>query len=319
MITLQLGDFIFQEMEIPEVIPFGGQYHLATKKLVGGARVVDNLGPDPKPIEWSGVFFPTIDGSSALDRAQLVKQMADSGQPVYLSWDSLYYQVMIRAFEPDYRFARIPYRISCEVIADLSSPTYQDFDPDADYLINGDLDSAATLTSNIGNSTLSGLMGTLQSAAGSVGTFVNAARSTVNSVLQPLHAVSAQVTSMIAATDVTLASFGVPGGVVPGVPAATNVASLLSNITANTQQVNLLQLKALCGRMTLNLNQINSSVRTITVSGGNLYDIAALEYGDATAWTTIAQANGLTDPQLSGITQLTIPPYNATSGGILSA
>ncbi|MFM0630777.1 LysM peptidoglycan-binding domain-containing protein [Paraburkholderia xenovorans] len=319
MITFQLGDFVFQEMEIPESIPFGGQHLLSTKKLIGGARVVDALGPDPKPLEWSGTFFPTPDGQSALARALTLKQIFDAGKPVYLSWDSLYYQVLIANYDPDYRFGRIPYRISCVIIADLTAPVYQDFAPDADDLINGDLDTADTLSSSVGDSTLTGLMTTLKTAAAKVGTFVNAAKSEVNSVLQPLHAVSNQVLSLIGKVDSTLASVGVPGGVLPGVPAIANIAALTSQLSANSVQISLLRLKAVTGRMALNLGQINSSVRTITVPGGNLFDIAAHQYGDATAWTVIAQANGLTDPQLVGITQLTIPPFNGNTGGVLNS
>ncbi len=55
----------------------------------------------------------------------------------------------------------------------------------------------------------------------------------------------------------------------------------------------------------------------ITVAGGNLFAIAAQQYGDATAWLQIARANGLSDPFLSGLVTLTIPPYDrAQSGGV---
>src|SRR5258708_3548827 len=114
-ITLTLGDFVFQDMEVPEVIGFGLEQRLAVKKLVGGVRDIQALGPDPHPIAWSGIFFPTSDGQSALDRAEAIKSMLIQAQPVTLSWDRIYLMVYIRSFDPDYRFARIPYRISCEV------------------------------------------------------------------------------------------------------------------------------------------------------------------------------------------------------------
>jgi nucleoid-associated protein YgaU len=38
-----------------------------------------------------------------------------------------------------------------------------------------------------------------------------------------------------------------------------------------------------------------------------LYDVAAQHYGDGSKWQAIAQANGLTDPNLTGINTLTIP------------
>jgi nucleoid-associated protein YgaU len=53
----------------------------------------------------------------------------------------------------------------------------------------------------------------------------------------------------------------------------------------------------------------------ITVAGGNLFQIAAQQLGDATQWIRIAQANGLSDPQLSGVVTLTIPDPDPTAGG----
>lgn len=51
-------------------------------------------------------------------------------------------------------------------------------------------------------------------------------------------------------------------------------------------------------------------------NGGNLFELAAQLYGDATLANIMAQANGLSDPFLSGTVTLTIPPLNtAQSGG----
>jgi L-ascorbate metabolism protein UlaG (beta-lactamase superfamily) len=56
---------------------------------------------------------------------------------------------------------------------------------------------------------------------------------------------------------------------------------------------------------------------TITVVGGNLFAIAAQQLGDATQWIRIAQANGLTDPMLSGLATLVIPdPDPSQTGGL---
>lgn len=319
-ITLVLGDFTFQDMEVPEVIGFGGAQALSVKKLLGGVRVIDAMGTDPKPLEWSGTFFPTQDGQSALDRALTLQQMKDAAQPIALSWDQLYLMVYIRSFEPDYRFARIPYRIVCEVLKDQTAPIYADAEPDADDLINGDLDSANTLTSATGDSTLSGLMGSVSSAVSNVKTFVGASLSTVASVLQPIHQAVSYVTSQIGTVDNILASVGVPAGVLPSIPVLQNVGVFSSIVNATTLQVQYTQIGALLGRMQTNLSQINSSGRVITVGGGNLFDIASKEYGDPSAWTQIAQANNLSDPTLAGVSTLIIPPYNnGTSGGVLTS
>jgi hypothetical protein len=319
-ITLILGDFTFQDFEVPEEIGFGGDQKLAIKKMLGGVRDIQALGTDWRPIAWSGQFFPTQSGQSALDRALTLEQMKNAAQPLALSWDELYLMVYIRTFEPDYRFARIPYKIVLEVLQDLTAPVYADADPDADDIINGDLDTSNTLASGIGDSTLTGLMGALSTAAGAVSTFVGAAQSTIASVLQPLNAATQRVSYLIASTDVTLASATAPAGVLPGVSVTVNVAAFTAYSTAANLQPQLLQLQGVLGRMATNLGLVNSSVQTVTVGGGNLFDIASKQYGDPTAWTQIAQANNLSDPTLTGITTLVIPPYNnGTSGGVLSA
>ncbi|MFL9904220.1 LysM peptidoglycan-binding domain-containing protein [Paraburkholderia fungorum] len=54
------------------------------------------------------------------------------------------------------------------------------------------------------------------------------------------------------------------------------------------------------------------AITTVTVSpGDDLYRLAAQYYGDATAWTLIARANGLTDPLIQTDSTLDIPVYNA--------
>jgi nucleoid-associated protein YgaU len=57
------------------------------------------------------------------------------------------------------------------------------------------------------------------------------------------------------------------------------------------------------------------STQVITVAGGNLFKLAAVYLNDATQWVRIAQANGLSDPVLSGLTTLVIPPVNPNAGG----
>ena len=56
-------------------------------------------------------------------------------------------------------------------------------------------------------------------------------------------------------------------------------------------------------------------MRTLTIAGGNLFQIAAAELGDATQWIRIAQLNGLSDTMLTGVTTLLIPDPNPNAGG----
>lgn len=60
---------------------------------------------------------------------------------------------------------------------------------------------------------------------------------------------------------------------------------------------------------------------SIAVSqGDDLFRISTRLYGDAAAWTLIANANGLSDPLITTDATLTVPDYNAARAqdGILA-
>lgn len=59
-------------------------------------------------------------------------------------------------------------------------------------------------------------------------------------------------------------------------------------------------------------------MRTVVVSGGDLYHLALQYLSDGTQWNRIAQANNLLDPVITGTVTLKIPSVNAQlTGGIL--
>jgi hypothetical protein len=57
----------------------------------------------------------------------------------------------------------------------------------------------------------------------------------------------------------------------------------------------------------------------MTVVGGDLYRLAAQNYGDATQWYRIAASNGLYDPVVPGPIVLVVPnpSMQPTNGGVL--
>ena len=58
-------------------------------------------------------------------------------------------------------------------------------------------------------------------------------------------------------------------------------------------------------------------MQTITIAGGNLFQIAAQYLNDATQWIRIVALNDISDPMLSGVVTLLIPdPDPNASGGI---
>jgi L-ascorbate metabolism protein UlaG (beta-lactamase superfamily) len=57
----------------------------------------------------------------------------------------------------------------------------------------------------------------------------------------------------------------------------------------------------------------------ITVASGTLFNVALQHLGDATQWVRIASLNGISDPWLSGLVTLQLPPFDASAGGGVGA
>ena len=314
---LTLADLQFSRYEIPSHLSFGGEQALAIHELVGGNRIVDSMGRQDKPLEWSGVFF----GDNATDRANYLNWLRIDGSQHTLTWGAYRYQVIIKSVTLDFeRFYQIPYSISCVVVYDgTNMPSSSPATP-IDSAIGQDLNTANTLTGSIGDGTLSGLMNTLNGAISSVSTFAHAAQSTISSVMTPLQAVQARVSTLIAATGNTIANIATLGGVLPNNPIAKNTSTLTGQITGFTQMPLLLNLQNATGRMAVNLNaQATSGTSVTTASGSNLFSMASQQYGDPTAWTTIARANNLTDPQLTGIQTVILPASQDNSAGVFGS
>lgn len=312
--TVQLGDLVFTGLEVPESIPWGGDQALVVQRLVGGARVIDAMGRDDMPLTWSGIFL----GAAAFDRAQYVNSQRVAGQALTLSWGGLNFTVVVRTFRADYRLAvHIPYEITCEVVTDNVTATTPGIVPNVDDQMDSDMTTSLGLGQGIGDSTLNGLLGTLNTAISGVSTFANASQSVIASVLTPIAAVQGQVQTLLAAAINTAQNVASVGGVLPGSPILQNVNSLASQVTAYQQQPLLLNLQSVMGRMAANASSVGTNSRSVVVGGGNLFNLASKQYGDPTSWTAIAKANGLTDPQLSGIQTIIVPMQPDNAGGFL--
>lgn len=313
-ISLQLGDVTFADFEIPESISVGGSQMLRLHKLVGGVRVIDSMGRDDAPLAWSGTFM----GTNAVARAQALDALRVAGGQLLLTFGQYRYQVVIGDFRANLqRPYLIPYTISCEVVADQSVQTVAQDSPTVDDAIDSDLSDAQDDSDTIGDPTLTGLMATLQSAAAAVQTFANAAQSVIASVANPLQAVQGRIATLLTA-QVSLQASGSFAGITVG--ASVSSASALSvQITVNTNLQTLYGLQNTLGRVANNLAAITESPNTVTVGGGNLFQLADQAYGDPTDWTAIASANGLSDPFVTGPVTLVIPTAAPASGGVLDA
>lgn len=310
-VVVTLGGVAFEEFEVPEALPFGGSQMLAVKKLIGGQRSIDAMGDDDVPIEWSGRFR----GANAVTRAKALDAKRKAGKALRLTWAEFAYDVVIQDFFPVYMRGglEIPYRIVCVVISTPDADT----GPDAHQMILADAATASALGAKIGDGKLSGLLGGLDGAIGKVSDFAKASQATINSVLDPIRAVQGRVSTLIASAENTLLSVTTLGGVLPNNPLAKIAQPLVRQVSAMRQVTDLYDLGFTTDRMAANLGAIGAGGAEVVTAGGDLYRLAAKTYGDAGEWPTIAKANGLTDPMLSGIHKLLIPPAKTGADGLL--
>lgn len=302
---LFLGWFEFQEFEIPESIPLGGSQAQIIHRFPGGARVVQAMGRDDEPISWSGLFT----GPNAVDRARELDLMRVQGREQELLFFGYRFSVVIRRFcYQVQRYYRVPYQLDLEVVLDKTQAGPFNVADSLTEAITSDSTAAVGLGNGIGDSSLTGLLSTMDSAIKSVSDFAKATQATINGVLAPVSAVMSRVNILIGTVSNTVNSVVTLGGILPNSPIAQQASRLTGQVAAMTQLPLLYNLQSVAGRIQTNLNLINSgpNTRTVTVGGGTLYDVAAKQYGDATMWNAVAEANQLTDPNITSVKNLTI-------------
>lgn len=140
--------------------------------------------------------------------------------------------------------------------------------------------------------------------------FSNAPRALLTPVALALVASQQRTADLIAETEAALAT---DMGATPDRIAA----ALLVQSAAATKLVSLYALGSVLSRMASNLGAAGVSGSPTTQVGGDLAFLAAKAYGDAVAWTTIARANHMTDPVLTGVNELIIPPTSDGADGVL--
>lgn len=313
--ALKLGNFQFKDLEVPESIPFGGTQKLAMHDLVGGTRVIDSMGAFCGPVEWSGWLL----GKDALARARQLDDLRERGASLLLQWSEIYYAVVIRDFRADFQRAyKIPYKIVCEVASDLSKFAGSDAGQSIDRQIKSDAAAVTDMGSAIGDGTLSGLIDSANSAIDTVASFANAAQSTLSNVLQKVTAVRDRAQALVASANSELMKVATLGGILPNNPVAQQVAKLNGQINSALSLPVLVQLDRVAGRMQTNIASVYKSAKHVVTAGGDLMKLAAKEYDDAMAWTSLAKANLelLWDPLVEGVKTLIVPLHKDTAGGL---
>lgn len=313
--VVQLGEIAFDRTEVPERLPFGGQQTLDEKRLIGGKKVADAMGWEVAPIAWEGVFF----GKEAEARARSVEAIAVAGVAVELSWSTFRYKVIVQRFDGDFRrFYHVPYSILCVVIEDLASPASAPAGPTVDDMMASDMSDAKKLGAAIGDGPLNSALGVLDKAVAGVSNFATAAQGALSSVLAPLAEVQGRVETLISTVSNTVTNVATLGGIVPNNPVAAMVSKFTDQVAAFGQLPQLYDLQNVLGRMETNLGNVRVAGSEVLMAGGDLFSLAASEFGSATEWSAIARANGLTDPFLTGINRILVPAAPEGADGVLT-
>lgn len=194
--TIQLGSFVFSDLEVPQQINFGGMQQLVQHDLIGGVRVVDALGASDSDITWSGLMT----GPSALARAQAINQLRASGQKLSLKWFNLNYNVVIQNFQANTeRFYQVTYTITLRVISDGANPVSTQNLQGFNEAINNDLATATAITSQVNIPGVNATMNVLAGAIHAVSSFNGASPSAIATITVPLNnAIGAVQTALLA-------------------------------------------------------------------------------------------------------------------------
>ncbi len=309
---LILGDFEFLQFEIPERLSIPGRQKTVIHQMIGGKRVIDVLGVEYDAFSWSGI----ITGSNAGDRVTVLESMRDAGKSLTLTLDGYSFTVVITSFTPQYEYVyRRPYTIEVGIVQRNDSPLRVDALTGAlDALINGDVGTTLGLAGTVDISSVTAAVTTVQSAVAAVTDFAHATVDTVQTIVRPIVAAQTLVSQSISQLEASASEITTLGGLVPGNPISKTISNILTQADLTTRTPALYQMQSVLSRLNKNVQsgQTADGVREITLSGGNLYQVASDQYGDASLWSSLASANNITDPQLTGINTLTIPS-NPTS------
>jgi hypothetical protein len=304
---LVLGEFEFMEFEVPEQIAIHGRQKTVQHQLIGGRRIIDVLGTEYEPLTWSGI----ITGSQAGERVSALERMRDTGHPVLLTLDDYRFTVVITAFSPVYEFIwRRPYSIEVAVVRNEGTPDKTNALTGAlRGLIESDLGHALGLTNIISVDAVTQAVSKLHRAVKGITDFAHATVVQIQAVVRPLITARNIVQHELAVLEAAAEDISSLGGLIRGNPVSLSVSRLLMQLDHTTRIPALYRLQEVLGRLNKNINAglMSGGGRSVTQAGGNLYQVASEQYGDASRWVSIAEANKIADPQLSGIQTLNIP------------
>lgn len=247
--NVTLGEITFSGIALPGAMRWGGRQRLSRQQAPGGAVLVTDLGTTWEPIAWQGTF----EGPGAAKQAQQVYAAMKTGKPLVLAWLDQQWLVVIRQFAADDTTTGwVPYRITCEVLADASAFAGPAGPPSLGERIIGDINNALGFNVVDAANQAASLLGKVQQAANLAGAITKGGSAFTG------VASAAGLAAGAVGGAVTLAETGINGlsGVVSGAAkavswvdgAATQAGNLANAVAAN----------GFIGRVTANLSHAST-------------------------------------------------------------
>lgn len=225
--AVTLGSFTFQDTEVPEQMPYGGQQRLAVQKMIGGDRQINTLGLDKDDIKWSGIMR----SSDRESRAKQLLGMMASGKTFSLAWGQEHEQVVISSFQPVVEAFWISYTITCCVAPPPKSASKKK--PDFLTRMADDAMSAVGLTPSDLTAATSAL-GQVQSAVSAVSSLVPGS-SVFGKILNATGAAQSLLTGAQSAADGSLAGVINAAATGAGLMGATGATALINQMGSVVQ------------------------------------------------------------------------------------
>lgn len=291
---LILDTFVFDEarLETPESYgDLGGTQSLSQHDYPGGTRTHKSYGYFPALQKWRAKFH----GVDASDRAEGVKRILAAGREVKLQYGNRSWLGRVAKFSPTARHSWLyEYELEFWPRLDQGSPG-PTLPPVTDFGTILAL-HILSLQGLIQYGLDPNLVGQVVAAeiGGPAGFLISQVQSILSSAGLPISALTGadkqQIYQASLATTAACAPYQASTNPVLSSPAA--------DVAARAQAIQNLMTTA------------QPAVATIQTVNPNLFVLSAQYYGDPSKWRTIANANGLADPQPIGAFNLTIPPQS---------
>ena len=284
---LSIGAVTFRSEECPSHIELGsGEQKLVVTEFIGGGRVVASLGPQPKPVTWSGGFFE----GNVQGRVSALRAYMAAGQEIFISWLDEQYYCKIKDFTPDYKNQYwCPYTITIEITRDANGAFSSTSAPSLDSQVAGlqsdanNANVAMIANDPLGTAALQPYLANVNLQIQNAGPLAQTAGTTAPQILQATEAALNAVNAYAFTVSPTSAQF---------LP-TTQLQNALGLIYRNIQA--------------------GQSPSTVRVQGTSTWVMASQYYGDITQSFALAKTNALVTSRIpNAVTALvTLPPYAA--------